>query len=263
SGVIVGSSLQALGAPCSGAYCNHVHGACGGWVCAHGFQYAGGQFAQVDFPGYPNDSQAKGVNNSGVIVGQYCGSWTGDGTNVAAQCGVFSGFQDLAANFSTIYFPGSSFTRLNGINDAGTILGECGGCDPSGYSSGYFIYKNGVSTDISISDQYQPGFPVYGSAGINGADQVAGISDGACCGYGAFLYNHSDGTIDYFFNEPNFKFAYGVNNNDFILGCCTNSPNPQYLMYDYANSSYFTLPVNYPGTTQGLRYYGLNDKGQL
>jgi uncharacterized membrane protein len=77
---------------------------------AHGFVVHNGVFHSIDAPQPPGDTQtqANGINNFGVIVG---------------NAGAFDGFRLSSGHFTTVRFPGSSRTSASSINDSGVIIG--------------------------------------------------------------------------------------------------------------------------------------------
>ena len=79
----------------------------------HGFLYSAGTFSDIDFPaaGVTNTT-AKGINDSGAIVGVY------------RMNGPGSGFLDVGGAFTTVNVPGKVGTHCNGINNAGEIVGQ-------------------------------------------------------------------------------------------------------------------------------------------
>lgn len=82
----------------------------------HGFIYSGGTFTTIDYSGCVGTvgTELTGINNYGVIVG---------------HCGIFNeGFVDQNGTF-TVINPAPALTSfsINGINDAGQMVGFGGG----------------------------------------------------------------------------------------------------------------------------------------
>jgi len=80
----------------------------------HGFTYLDGKFTTVDFPG-ASSTVLQGINDEGVIVGQYT---DGNGTSL-------HGFIDINGKFTSVDFAGNAGygESVNGINNAGQIVG--------------------------------------------------------------------------------------------------------------------------------------------
>jgi uncharacterized membrane protein len=100
----------------------------------HGFVVHNGVFHSIDAPQPPGDTQtqANGINNFGVIVG---------------NAGAFDGFRLSNGHFTTVRFPGSSRTSASSINDSGVIVGTYR--DDTDVSHG-FMLKNGHYTAINF-----------------------------------------------------------------------------------------------------------------
>src|SRR5947208_7390652 len=71
-----------------------------------------------------------------------------------------------APTFSTINFPGASFTVAFGINNRGEIVGNYGFADGTGHG---FLLDKGNFTTIDF-----PGATSTAAFGINGGEQVGG-----------------------------------------------------------------------------------------
>jgi probable HAF family extracellular repeat protein len=123
---------------------------------------------KVKFPGAAATA-AYGLNNSGVIVGQYLD-----------QSGVFHGFSLDHGKGTTIDDPKGTNTLCAGINSAGAIVGQY--TAPSGDNHG-FLYENGKFTDITPDKS-------SGASGINDeGDIVGGYAHCQFCQQHGFLWN--------------------------------------------------------------------------
>jgi hypothetical protein len=93
----------------------------------HGFQLIEGKFVKINYPDLPPGgiTSADRINHSGEVVGLY-----GD-----SSAGPFSGYTRINGTFSTVMFPGSTETRVRGVNDAGVIVGRF--TDTSGVIHGF------------------------------------------------------------------------------------------------------------------------------
>ena len=81
----------------------------------HGFALVKGKFTQIDYPANGVTVTATDrVNDSGEIVGLYGSSTSGP----------FSGYDAKNGVFSTIMFPGSTETRVRGVNNKGVVVGR-------------------------------------------------------------------------------------------------------------------------------------------
>ena len=124
----------------------------------HSFVYENATFTQFDFPGWESD--ARGINASGSIVGVYNSSgllpthgFTRTGTDT----------------YATLDYPGALYTFLWGINDAGTISGSfIAPNDPYFFDRG-FVYSKGVFTRIDF-----PGAFETNVMGINNNEDMTG-----------------------------------------------------------------------------------------
>lgn len=191
-------------------------------------------FTVLDLPGQPT-----GINNAGDIVGYSCNP----------TC---HGFLKNAAGITTIDMPPglSSFepvnTLVNGINDAGQIIGalDNGGNTPHGFelSGGKFVVLD------------PPGSFVFSPAGINNKGEMTGFLADATGGH-AFLYtNGAFLPIDF----PSAFFGIAptdLNDNDQIIGNTG--------LYDgflYTNGA-FEL-VHIPGA-RNTYPHGINNAGTI
>jgi probable HAF family extracellular repeat protein len=134
---------------------------------------------RIDFPG-ALATTANGINTSGAIVGSCC---VHTSYSYCDQVVFDHGFVDSNGTFTTIDFPGASTTAINGINDAGDMVGA--------YSAGGrfhgWLRRGGVFTTIDL-----PGAKYSAAEGINKAGVVVGTYLDAV--------NHTHG----------FKYAGGV-----------------------------------------------------
>jgi probable HAF family extracellular repeat protein len=134
---------------------------------------------------------ARGINNSGEIVGYYVDSG-----------GVTHGFSLLGKTLTTIDDPNGTATFCEGVNSNGEIVGEYTQSDGNNHG---FLYQNGTFTDIGIG-------AISGAFGIN--DQgiiVGGFLNGAFSKQLGFIF---DGTSYTTVNPPGTSFVSvsGINN---------------------------------------------------
>jgi uncharacterized membrane protein len=89
---------------------------------SHGYLLDRGVFSSIDapFPG-TSDTDARGINNAGVIVGEYDVPTNIPGLGTVP---IPNGFmRDAAGNFTQIHVPNSVGTIARGINDSGDVVG--------------------------------------------------------------------------------------------------------------------------------------------
>lgn len=117
-------------------------------------------FRMVQYPG-AIDTLVYGVNNNGVVVGEY-GDIDFSNPVVSGQ----HGFRFDGTTYETIDVPGSLATSVLGINDEGVVVGEY--LDPSGATLG-FVY-NGMEYRTIVTP-----FGTHASAAaINNKGQIVG-----------------------------------------------------------------------------------------
>lgn len=111
----------------------------------HSFLLSGGTFTTIDPPA-GHGSGANGINRNGDIVGSYAQNILFS-PNTAATNGNGHGFLLRNGVFTTIDFPGATYTEAWKIDDAGNIIGR--------YQTGdgkYHIYLLSNGTFTSIPD---------------------------------------------------------------------------------------------------------------
>ena len=104
----------------------------------HGFLLTReGEFKTIDFPGAPQTALNGSINDEGDIVGQYT-----DANQIT------HGFLLRKETFSTIDYPGATFTSLGSINSSREIIGTY--C--IGAQCGAFTYTDGKFNQVTISN---------------------------------------------------------------------------------------------------------------
>lgn len=116
-------------------------------------------FTTLDVPG-ANETEARGVNNNGVVVGAF---QTGSGDFTT-----FHGFIFQNGSFTTLDFPSAPQTFVNGISSSGVVVGSYDNVSQNMTSS--FMFQNGQFTNIDCA----PGssFNTIVAAGINDSGVV-------------------------------------------------------------------------------------------
>ena len=176
-------------------------------------------------------TQARGINNSKMV----CGNYTSDTSH---------GFFARGAVFHNYDVPGSTFTVVLGINDAGDF---CGSDIPSSGVQSGFSSVGGVVTEFTVPDAtatlaYQ----------INGHGQMAGYYidvAGVTHGY----YRDSDGSIVSPIDPAGSvgTIVFGNDNSNNIVGRYADSaglthgfvfvPPDTYVTYDFPGSTFTSL----------------------
>lgn len=197
------------------------------------FLLANGIYTTLQPP--PNSAPgifAHDVNNHGQIVGEF-GS--------AASSGIGEqGFLYAGGTMTVIDYPGAVNTSLNGINDAGEIVGAY--YDQAGIEHG-FLDSNNVFTTIDYPGQ------MTSLARINNVGEIAGYFPNE-----SFLYvNGAFTTINYPDPETSFTQVTGLNDAGQLVGNFSVGNTP-------ATQPFIATPVPEPGSfvwvligTAGLR----------
>jgi probable HAF family extracellular repeat protein len=102
--------------------------------------------------------QASGVNNAGAVVG-VAGSY---------------GYLYYNGSYTTLADPLGTYTKAQGINDAGQIVGYY--LDSSGAFASGFVYTDGVYTTLSVPS-FLAGQNIF-TRGINDSGQIVGLEPG-------------------------------------------------------------------------------------
>jgi len=132
------------------------------------------------FPG-ASETDASGVNNSGVIAGNYF-------DNSGREHGFIRSAD--GNNYETITYPGAAQTVLFGINNAGEVLGA--ESDGSSTTHSFIRNANGVYSVFDVPGSF------FSIRGINDSNQVVGSANGR-----GFIRN-SDGVYT-FFDVPGYQ----------------------------------------------------------
>jgi probable HAF family extracellular repeat protein len=184
----------------------------------HAFLYSGNTFLNVDYPSNPCGlshcgSEARGINNSGVIVGDFTdgngntqGYTYANGTfnvfdfpgstymqpNAINNLGEIVGIYDDAnlvqhgfiynGGFASVDCPNGGQMFLNGVNDAGDLVGYC--FVPGQSDIGFHLTPSGQSITISF-----PGALSTRANGINNLGQVVGEYIDANARFHGFLFS--------------------------------------------------------------------------
>ncbi len=187
--------------------------------------------------------------------------------------GIVSPAHPASYRFTTLDYPGASYTIASGINNSGQIVGYFHHV-PSSPASG-FLYNGGNYTTL-----IDPSAP-YGvvAAGINNAGQIVGYYyDGD--GFHSFLNSGGNYTA---FNDPltnttvpygGVTYAHGINNLSQVVGSyeTTSTPaldsNANNVSHGFlrSGSTYTTIDdplAVFQGADEGTVATGINDAGQI
>jgi len=203
-------------------------------------------YQSVNVPGASGQA-AFGVNDAGVIVGQYLDA-----------SGVFHGWELSGGTLTTIDVPfsGSTGTTAGGINNSGEIAGCWTG---SGTSQHGFTLISGTYTSFDFPGAAQTcAFALDNNGDIAGYyDDSAGVEHGFLLSGGTYTSIDPPGS--------SFTYAAGINDaGEIVGGYCPTSSCPENLAgvegFLLAHGTYTTFTI--PGATAtGLQ--GINNKGLI
>ena len=178
-----------------------------GKIAGDGYVYSKGSYTSLNAPGSIGGTHATSINNSGQIAGWYKdatgyrgfveseGAFTtltgpgnspityarsiNDSGQVAGQYYIYSepnrptgyGFMYSHCSFTTLSFPGSTFTGATAINANGQVTGVY---DTGFWTGGIGSYKSFVYSDGSFTSLSVPGSSYTYALGINVRGQVVG-----------------------------------------------------------------------------------------
>lgn len=173
---------------------------------------------------------------------------------VAGCLAMFAASAHAGYVFTTIDYPGATFTDVRGINNAGQIVGYT--------DLGGFLYSAGTFTPLPAA----PGGLVVGAHGINDGGTIIGAAGPADDSYAVgFLLNGSTYT---FFSYPSrtYTFPRSINAAGVVTGYAEdrdatgNSINNLGFIYDPATGVFTDVTV--PGATLVIAQ-GINTAGQV
>jgi serine/threonine protein kinase/tetratricopeptide (TPR) repeat protein len=202
------------------------------------------RYAYTGFDAAPGATYTRGgdINHAATIVGYFSDNST------PPHGYIFSG-----GAFTQYDVPGSASTQVQGINDAGSMVGRYDfPLVGLGYSHG-FILSGGSLTTFDV-----PGSTSTGAKGINLAGDVVGRSiDAAGVGHGFLLRGGQFTSIDY--PGATSTQCWKINNNGQIVGDYQDAAGST---HGYLLSGGQFTAVNYPRATY-TQAIGLNAAGQV
>jgi len=163
--------------------------------------------------------------------------------------------QALAADpvFTTIHFPGSSFTTARDIDAAGEIVGRYGGVD--NHTHGYLRSPDGGFTSIDV-----PGANLTAALGINSQHEIVGAyrSAGEPGPTRHGFLRTSDGFTTFDFPGATVTFPQGINARGDIVG--------HYILAGVTHGFLFSdgrfATLDFPGATLTVAWR-INPRGQI
>ena len=195
----------------------------------------------------PNDTrgvtQGRGVNNSRLVCGDYLDAATGN----------FHGFFFSRSRFHNFDVPGSTFTVILGLNNAGDF---CGSDIPGSGVQSAFFSLGGVITEFTV-----PQATASLAYQINSSNQVCGYYlDGSSVLHGYF--RDSDGTIHGPIDPAGSTgtIIFGNNDSNLMVGRYTDSGGLTHGLLFIPPNRYITY--DYPGTTF-TSLNGINAQGEI
>ncbi len=197
-------------------------------------------FSTFDPPG-STQTQARGVNNAGAVVGMF------DDANGR------HGFLFQGGTFTTINVPGAVATLANGINDGGQIVGVY--IDANSKIRG-FLLSGGQFTSFDF-----PGATLTQGWGINNSGQIVGSYEDGVTSHGFLLSGGVYTTIDV--PGSNFAQSTKINSSGQIVGFhYDTTANPVVVRGFVLTNGLFNI-IEAPVPGAGTYADGLNDSGEV
>jgi probable HAF family extracellular repeat protein len=247
-------------------------------------------FTTLDDPlGY--GTMAEGINNAGLIVGNYQSAVGGSVSNnvflyssgsyttidvplsdsftggINDQGQIVGYYRDGHSNFHGFLYSGGSYTTIDnpnnpqdsvavGINNKGQIVGDYIEPNPSAIGHGY-LYSNGTFTTLDV-----PGSSANQATAINDKGDIVGFYNDSITGVEhGYFYSHGTYTI---LDDPEGTFTkpQGINNKDQIVGdYIDSSGHMNGFIYDHGTFTTITDPLGQGVETTVVN--GINEQGQI
>jgi uncharacterized membrane protein len=181
-----------------------------------GFMYGGNTFTTINVPGVAQTSPWD-INSSGSIAGFYFPSSSPPPSQFFS---ISHGFVYDGNTFTTIDVPGAVSTQLQGINDAGVVVGNYSNCSENSLTClpHGFVYAGGQFTTLDV-----PGATTTNAGGINNSGVIVGdyencVTVSLCAGHGFIYAGGIFTTIDVPGGIPGGTDIHGINNRGDIVG---------------------------------------------
>ncbi len=195
-------------------------------------------------PSGVSNPYAAAVNEKNAVVG-----------NGTIANGDTQGFELKGSTYTTIVFPGSSgFTRANGINDSGVIVGDFYQDSDNAFHGFFLNGKKYTQYDVGISGYSTSLFAINNNGDTGGSTGQTGVAN---LGFVVI-----DGTVTTFYADGSSQstFVYGINDSDVAVGnYYDSSGNPHCFSRDASGT--ITL-INAPNTAL-TECSGINNDGTI
>lgn len=202
----------------------------------------GGPFAE------PNDTggltNGRGINNAGVICGNYTNGTDGTSHGYLLAGGVFTEFD----------VPGAPETLPFGINNAGDLAGTL--VESDGVTQDAFLSIGGTVTTFAI-----PGAAATLAYQVNDSNQTAGFYFDTDSVVHGFL-RASDGTLTYPIDPEGSAgtILFGNNNSNWVVGRYVDAAGVTHGLFFVTPDDFVTF--DYPGSTF-TSFGGINAQGYI
>jgi probable HAF family extracellular repeat protein len=194
-------------------------------------------------PSGATSTYASTLNKSSEVVGSF-----------TAASGATEGFSLKKGIYTTLVAPGSdNFTRANGINDAGLIVGDFYTSNDSAYHG--FLYKKGKFTQYDV----QLGTVSTSIFTVNNAGNFAG-SIGSNGNPNQAFINIGGNITEFYGSGTSSSYVYAINNSNDVAGDYYDSSNNPHCFYRSASGT-INL-VNVPNSFL-TACFGINDGGVI
>jgi hypothetical protein len=194
-------------------------------------------------PSGATSTYASALNKTSIVVGNFTNS-----------SGATEGFSLKKGVYTTLVVPGSNnFTRANGINDTGVIVGDFFTSSDNAYHG--FIYKKNKFTQYDV----QLGTVSTSIWSINNAGNFAG-SIGSNGNPNQAFINIGGNVTEFYGSGSLSSYAYAINNSNGVAGDYYDSSNNPHCFYRSASGAVSLINVPNAYLTA---CFGLNDTGVI
>ena len=233
---------------------------------AHGFLYSNGVYTTLNEPSTSSSNPetfATGINNAGEIVGYYVdssgvthGFLYGGGSQDTTDANYYALADDNIEGAGSSTSPQKVVTELNGINDAGDMVGVY--ADSSGVLHGF---EATATTPVFTALDY-PSASGTSATGINNQGQIVGLYANAS-GVSGSSYLYSGGTytaITDNLSGATSTTVAGINDSGAIVGSSETASGTMFGFVDVDGSFSKIVDPSGPGQTAAD---GINDSGEV